>query len=478
MWEIIAANQRKSLVLIVAMGALLLGLGWLGGELALGPGGGLTGCCIAGLLWILLTTFSYFKGDAVLLRSSGAHEITPEIHPELFNVVEEMKIASGLKTMPRIYIMDDPGLNAFAAGTRQEKSVLAVTAGLLTRLDRDELQGVVAHETAHILNRDVLYMTLAGVMLGSMQIISQIVMRGTLRGGRSSGRRYRSGSSSSGGGQGILVVALIVLAIVGPILAQIFYFSLSRRREYLADATGARLTRYPEGLASALEKISGRSTLAAVNSITAPMCIELPAERAAAGLLSTHPPIEKRIAILRSMTSAGYSSYSAAARTVLNGDGVLPASAMKESEIAAAGGSGQTGTVRPSAAVSRPVGLGRFTPRETGDLMRAVNQFIFLTSACGLKLKLPPEYAHSTVQCPKCGETLAVPGKGSAGTPAMPASEMKPQIFAATAGAQASAAPGWRTIACVQCGRPITLSPAFNAPYAICKSCGAKNTAG
>ncbi len=464
MWEIIAANKRRSVVLIAAMGLILLAFGWVGGELLAGPGGGVLGCGVAGLVWIVMSLFSYYSGDAVLLKSSGAHEVTPEIHPELFNVVEEMKIASGLKTMPKVYIIDDPGLNAFAAGTRQEKSSVAVTAGLLTRLDRDELQGVVAHETAHILNRDVLYMTLAGVMLGSLQMLSQMVTRGlwygSSRGGSS--RRYKSNSSSSSGnGQALLLVGVIVLAIVGPILAQIFYFSLSRKREYLADATGARLTRYPEGLASALEKISGRSALGSANSVTAPMFIERPAEgqaRAAVGLFSTHPPIDKRIAILRAMNGTGYADYAASAKSVL-GDGVVPASALKEKGAAA--------SAPVAAPQSRPVGLGRFSPsrRETGDLMRAVNHFVFLTSACGLKLKLPPEYAHPTVDCPKCGETLAVPGRGAKTESAAPA----------PAAPVAPAAPGWRSFGCTACGQAVTLSPAFNSPFAICRHCGSKN---
>lgn len=445
------------------MGGILLAFGWVGGELLVGPGGGVLGCLTAGGVWSFLTALSFFQGDAMLLRSSGAHEVTPELHPELFNVVEEMKIASGLKTMPKVYIIDDPGLNAFAAGARQDKSSIAVTAGLLTRLDRDELQGVVAHEMAHILNRDVLYMTLAGVMLGSLQMLSQMVTRGLWHGGaRGSDRRYRSSSSSSsgsGGSQALLAVAVIVLAIVGPILAQIFYFSLSRKREYLADATGARLTRYPEGLASALEKISGRSALASANSATAPMFIERPEDpsrRAAVGLLSTHPPIEKRIAILRSMSGAGYAAYSEAAKKILNGDAVVPASALQSAESSAA----------RTAPVSRPVGLGRFAPRETGDLIRAVNGFVFVNCSCGLKLKLPPEFRHPTVACPKCSRTLPVPGQGRGASPetTRSASAEKPSVPS-----------GWRTLGCASCGHAITLSPAFSSPYAVCRNCGGKN---
>jgi heat shock protein HtpX len=490
MWEIIAANQRKSFFIVLGMGILLLGMGYLIGVATIGPEGGILGMGIASAVWIVMTAVSYFQGDSILLSTSRAHEITAEMHPELFNVVEEMKIAAALPKMPRVYVMDEPGLNAFATGTRPDKSSVAVTAGLLSRLDRDELQGVVAHEISHILNRDVLYMTLAGVMLGSMQLVAQVFLRGLWRGTHSMGsapdsnRRYRSERSSSGGqGQGLMIAAAIIFAVVGPILAQVFYFSLSRKREYLADASGARLTRYPEGLASALEKISGQAQLAGANAVTAPMYIERPNARSlgAVGLFSTHPPIDKRIAILRAMTSAGYAAYAASAKKVLNGDAILPGSAIKEGD-----------TASRVSTTARPVGLGNLQEklqaqksqsRAAGDLMRAVNGFIFLTSACGLKLKLPPEYSHPSVDCPKCGEILLVPahaadrsrrktqlepgGQGASGV--LPLLDQKPSP------SQPMNTAGWRTLACSACTQAMTLSPAFNSPYAFCRHCGAQN---
>lgn len=475
MWEIIRANQQRSVVLIAGMGLILLGFGWVGGELFVGPGGGLLGCGIAGGLWLVMTAFAYWQGQSVLLSSSRAREVTPEVHPELFNIVEEMKIAAALPAMPKVYIIDDPGLNAFATGVKPEKAAVAVTAGLLTKLDRDELQGVIAHEVAHIVNRDILYMTLAGVMLGSMQILGQFVMRGLWFGAGSgrSERRYRSsgsgGDAGGGGLQAALLVAAILFAVLGPILAQVFYFSLSRKREYLADATGARLTRYPEGLALALEKISGRSKVASANAATAPMFIEKPSSSAAAavsglaGLFATHPPIAKRVAILRSMTSVNYAGYSAAARSVIGGDGIIPSSALKSD--------GSNGEPAPA---TRPVGLGKLSPpagvHATGDLMRAVNGFIFLNCACGVKLKLPPEFAHPAVQCPKCAASIAVPGKSAAAAKSASAA-------AQSAPAPASAPAGWRTVACVACGKGLTLSPAFTSPYVICRFCGGRTSA-
>jgi heat shock protein HtpX len=256
MWELIRSNQRKSIILFVCMGAILLLAGYILGEALIpGGGGGETGLFMALVIWVVWSVIGYFQGGAMLLALSRAKEVTPHIHPQLFNVVEEMKIAASLPAMPKIYIIDDEAPNAFATGRKPEKSVIVVTAGLLNRLNRTELQGVIAHEMSHILNRDILFMTFAGVMLGTVVMMSEIFLRGLWFSG-GSGRRFRSRNSDRGSGAVIMVIA-IVLAILAPILSRIFYFSISRKREYLADASGARLTRYPEGLASALEKISG-----------------------------------------------------------------------------------------------------------------------------------------------------------------------------------------------------------------------------
>ncbi|NMC44911.1 MAG: M48 family metalloprotease, partial [candidate division Zixibacteria bacterium] len=173
MWELIKQNQRKSFTLFILMGGCLILLGYLLGAAYAPPDGGKLGIAVALGLWMLLSLISYFGGDSIMLGVSGAREITRDMHPQLYNVVEEMKIASGLPAMPKVYIIDSPAPNAFATGRTPDKAAIAVTAGLLARVNRDELQGVVAHEMSHILNRDVLFMTFAGVMLGAVGILSQ-----------------------------------------------------------------------------------------------------------------------------------------------------------------------------------------------------------------------------------------------------------------------------------------------------------------
>ncbi|MFO7712568.1 MAG: M48 family metallopeptidase, partial [Dehalococcoidia bacterium] len=251
MWEQIRSNQIRSVVLTIGMGALLILIGYfLGFYFFDSPTAGLV---IAILLWAIMSLVAYFQGDSILIRMAGAKKIGPDDHPRLYNVVEEMKIASGLEAMPDVYIIDDSALNAFAIGRDPSRASVAITSGLLQRLNRDELQGVIAHEISHIKNRDVLLMAMCAVLLGTIVILAWYGSRFMIFGAMTGSRR----SSSRGGGQGnliILVVALVFM-ILAPIMAQLIYLSVSRKREYLADASAALYTRYPEGLASALEKL-------------------------------------------------------------------------------------------------------------------------------------------------------------------------------------------------------------------------------
>ena len=173
MWELIRVNSRNSIFLMVVMAACLVGLGAaLGGGFA-GQDGLVWGIVVAVAVWAVLALVSLTSGDQILLASSQAVRITPEVHPQLFNVVEELKIAAGLPVLPKIYLINDPSLNAFATGRSPKSASVAITAGLLARLNRDELQGVMAHEISHIVHRDILFITLAGVMLGSIALLSQ-----------------------------------------------------------------------------------------------------------------------------------------------------------------------------------------------------------------------------------------------------------------------------------------------------------------
>lgn len=403
MWELIRANKRNSVLLMVLMAVVLLALGFIIGMAVIGPDGGLLGLGIAAAVWLVLALVSFSSGDQILLAASRAQQVTHDVHPQLFNVVEEMKIAAGLPAMPKVYIINDPAPNAFATGRSPQSASLAVTAGLLARLNRDELQGVVAHEMSHILNRDILYITLAGIMLGGVALLSQVFLRGMYYGSMGSRRRYSSSDRGGGQTQLVMFAIAIVAAILAPIMAQLLYFALSRRREYLADAGGARLTRYPEGLASALEKIANDPSpqLAAANNVTAPMFFANPFKRRGhsglSDLTSTHPPISERIRILRSMSQgASYGDYARAYMGVTGSKNIVPLAALRKEDIAIR--QGQAEEPRQEKAQKQI--------HQVGDIMRKVNGFLFLTCLCGLKLKIPPNFKADTVQCPRCRREL------------------------------------------------------------------------
>jgi heat shock protein HtpX len=410
MWELIRANKRNSIILMVIMAAVLLLLGFIIGMAFFGQEGGFFGLMIATAIWLILTLISLSSGDQILLAASRAKPVTHEVHPQLFNVVEEMKIAAGLPAMPKIYIINDPAPNAFATGRNPKNASVAVTAGLLGRLNRDELQGVIGHEISHIVHRDILFVTLAGIMLGSIVLLSQVFLRGMFYSSMSgSHRRYSSGGKGGGQAQIVMLIIAIVAAIIAPIMAYLLYFALSRRREYLADAGAARLTRYPEGLASALEKIAGDPSpqLASVNKVTAPMYIVNPFKKKTqmklSDLTSTHPPISERIRILRNMTQgASFKQYSDAFTNVTHSKTVVPVAALSTKEDVA--------LRQASAEVVKKDRLDK-QMRQVGDIMRKVNQFIFLTCACGLKLKIPPNFKGDNVKCPRCNKILELPSK-------------------------------------------------------------------
>ena len=410
MWELIRANKRNSIFLMVIMAAVLLLLGFIIGMAFFGQEGGMFGLMIATVIWLILTLISLSSGDQILLAASRAKPVTHEVHPQLFNVVEEMKIAASLPAMPKIYIINDPAPNAFATGRNPQNASVAVTAGLLARLNRDELQGVIAHEISHIVHRDILFVTLAGIMLGSIVLLSQVFLRGMFYSSMTGSRR-RYSSSGKGGGQAqiVMLVVAIVAAIVAPLMAYLLYFALSRRREYLADAGAARLTRYPEGLASALEKIAGDPSpqLATVNKVTAPMYIVNPFKKKKqlklSDLTSTHPPISERIKILRNMSQgASFKQYSDAFTNVTHHKTVVPVAALSEKEDVALRQAG--------AEAAKKDRLDKQT-RQVGDIMRRVNQFIFLTCVCGLKLKIPPNFKGNNVKCPRCKKILDLPSR-------------------------------------------------------------------
>jgi len=297
MYEQIASNKRKSFFLILFFLCLIFGLAWLFGQLTnWGP----QGLILAAVIAVAMTFGSYYSSDKIVLAISRARPVEKKDYPYLYNVVEGLAIAAGLPK-PRCYIIDDTAPNAFASGRNPKNSVIVVTRGLLEKLNRAELEGVIAHEMAHIKNYDILVQTLAVVMVGVVALLSDWILRSFLWGG---GRR-RSSSKSGGNVGAIIVVVGLILAIFSPLIAQLIRLAVSRKREFLADANGAFLTRYPPGLASALKKLAAdKEPLEAANKATAHLYIVNPLKDIKGTvnkLFSTHPPIEERVAALEKM---------------------------------------------------------------------------------------------------------------------------------------------------------------------------------
>jgi heat shock protein HtpX len=300
MYEEIAENKRNSWILVVVVTAVLVFLGYLVGEYW---GNGYVGIALAAFVAFVACMSAYYSGDRAVLTMSKARRIEKRDFPQLFNVMEELSISAGLP-MPAVYVIDDTAPNAFATGRDPQHASVAITTGLMQKLNRDELQGVMAHEMSHVGNRDILFATMVGVLVGSVALVSDFFLRGTFWG---RGIRRRSGGASGAGGSGGAILLLVALAfsILAPIVTKLLQLAVSREREYLADASAAQLTRYPEGLASALEKIANdKEVLEVANRATQHLYIVNPIkpfEKRANSLFSTHPPIEARVARLRLM---------------------------------------------------------------------------------------------------------------------------------------------------------------------------------
>jgi len=519
MWELIRANRRRSTILVIVMLGLLLGVGWvigavvapwvtaasasysgdegqLPGAVPIDPMAGMIGMAVAFVMWCVQALVAYFFGGKILLAVSGARKIEKADHPQLFNVVEEMTIAAQLPRVPDIYIIDDPSMNAFATGRDPMHSAVAVTTGLLGRMNRDQLQGVMAHEVSHIVHRDVLYMTMVSIMMGTIVILCESffhIMRAM-----SNGSRYSSRSSKDKGGAVILVlfVVALLLYLVAPLLAQMIYFAISRRREYLADAGGAIYTRYPEGLASALEVLGTESQpVARVSKATAPMYITSPFAGKMSLMMSTHPPVEERVKILRGMTGlargsgqVSYAAYEQAFEGVKGSNKhIIPQAAM-----------GVAAAVLRSGVLTPPneTQERQTRQREVGDLVRKLNHFRFLACTCGVRVKVPDGYPKDQIACPRCGSLLQVANAVVAteqdvvAAAPQPAAAPQSDIRVATprrrvaggtpppqAGAQQPPLAyqrrggGWESVRC-SCGTIRNIAPSFTQPEIACTGCG------
>lgn len=301
----ISANRRNSFLLGALVVAILGLLGLtIGYALSGTPGGAFVITAIAIGIGLVTALASYFAGDQLILTASGAREVDAESAPELVNVVREMAIAANVP-MPRVYVIDDTAPNAFATGRDPKHASVAATSGLLQKLDREELQGVIGHELSHVRNYDIRYALLVGVLVGSVALLADFFLRITFWGGMFGGRR--SSSREGGGGlQAIAMILAIVLAILAPIAARLVQLAVSRQREYLADASSVELTRNPYGLERALAAIaSDKEVLEVANRATQHLYFTNPIKKfedRASGLFSTHPPIVERINRLRQLT--------------------------------------------------------------------------------------------------------------------------------------------------------------------------------
>ena len=288
-------NIRKTWLLFGMFLAVVIGIGWIFAQIYNSAGI----LYFAVIFSVLMNIIAYWYSDKIVLRMSHARPVERGQSPDLYNIVENLSITAGLP-MPKIYIVDEPAPNAFATGRNPQHSVVAVTTGLLKRLDKTELEGVIAHELSHIGNRDMLLSTMVVVLVGFISILSDMFLRSSFWGGR--------GRNKGGGGQ-ILMFTGIILAILAPIAATLIKLAISRKREFLADASGALLTRYPEGLASALEKIASDPTpLPVANNTTAHLWFDDPFTHGIGTgksvhwlhkLFMTHPPVEERLKALR-----------------------------------------------------------------------------------------------------------------------------------------------------------------------------------
>lgn len=294
MFDQINANKWKSVLLILVFMIMITALGYLFSYETRFP----YVLPLAVIIAIVTSVGSYYYSDTIVLQMSQARAVTKDEYPHLVNSVEGLAIAAGLP-LPRVYVIDDSAPNAFATGRDPEHAAIAVTMGLLEKLNRAELEGVIAHEMSHIKDYDIRLMALVAVLAGTVVLISDWLLRSFWFGGR------RDDDDREGGNSGLLMILALVAAILAPIAATLIQLAVSRNREFLADAQGAALSRYPEGLANALRKISADpEPLEAANKATAHMYICNPLRDQGSwlsSLFSTHPPVEERIRRLEAM---------------------------------------------------------------------------------------------------------------------------------------------------------------------------------
>lgn len=415
MWFIIESNKRKTAIFLFFITVFLLFFGAVLGfsfstDLYEGT---YYGTAIGALISLMCLIFIIFyvnaKSSEFFLNQADAVKVCGDSMPVLRNVVEEMAISSALGFVPKIYLIESPVPNAFAVGINEKNSAVAVTTGLLSILNRDELQGVIAHEISHIKNKDTLYLMYSGVILGVIIAVSDFIIRAFLR---SSSRK------SKGAGLGIFIA--VILALLSPVIVRILYFTISRKREFLADACACQYTRYPTGLASALYKISRYEPAmtdkefimdekAASNKLLNVMYIHnfIQANKPKtflSRLFATHPSIDDRINILKSMGAADIEEYAKRFSIVVANKNIISRNKLASLNLAPI-------PVVVPAVVSMSVEEEqnqkikeerKTRQREAKDAYKQAKNYKIIKCDCETILKIPPEYNRSTVICPHC----------------------------------------------------------------------------
>ncbi|MBU1202869.1 M48 family metallopeptidase [Patescibacteria group bacterium] len=290
MYKQIDSNKRKSFLFMTIFVLVIFGLSWVWAQYS---EGGYFVVILATIMAIMTSMISFYAGDKVALSTAGAKEITKDDNPYVWRMVENLSITAGIP-MPKIYIINDSAMNAFATGRDPKHSSIALTTGIIQGLKNEELEGVIAHEMSHVKNYDIRLMMVVIICVGIITLLADWLLRSFI---------WRGHSREENKGGGILIIVGLVLAILSPLFAKLIQLAISRKREFLADASGSLLTRYPEGLARALEKINLQNKpLKRANKATAHLYISNPfKDGSAAKLFSTHPPIEQRVKALRSM---------------------------------------------------------------------------------------------------------------------------------------------------------------------------------
>lgn len=416
MWFIIESNKRKTAIFIFIITIFLLFFGAALGfsfstdlyektYYGTAIGAAISVVCLIGILIYINTNSSKF-----FLNQADAAQVNQYSMPVLYNIVEEMSISSALGFIPKIYLIDSPVPNAFAVGVNEKNAAVAVTTGLLSILNRDELQGVIAHEISHIKNKDTLYLMYAGVVLGVVVAVSDAIIRGFFRSSR---------SSKKGGGPALLIA--LILALISPLIVRILYFTISRKREFLADACACQFTRYPTGLASALYKISHyepslesnafiKGEKLSSNKLLSVMCIHnfLQADKIRkreffSKLFATHPSVDDRIKILKSMGAADVEEYAKQFSIVVANKNIIPKDKLKKMNVdplAIAIPAAMAMSVEEEQ--NNVLKTRKTSQREAKDAYKKAKNYKIIKCDCETVIKLPPEYKRSTVICPHC----------------------------------------------------------------------------